>query len=146
MKNGKVNFLVVSCTIEKVEFICMLPCKVPRFCYEDVFSMVAICKDDSGNVVSYPLVEYDGKEHLHYSPMEGMYVETSVPASFAKVTKKPAGSQKKKKVEENDEMDENEEENEEEEEKTMGEEVAKRRIVRKRPAASTEVAEAGTLG
>ena len=53
--------------------------------------MVAVCKDDQGALVQYPLLPHKGYQHLCYSPCAGLVVETSIPTKMVPtISKRPA--------------------------------------------------------
>ena len=70
----------------------------PSLYYEDVFKLVAVCKKADGEIVEFPLQYHKGKDHLCYSPGEGVVIESSVPCNLV-VAKKPSGNNKDLKVE-----------------------------------------------
>ena len=68
----------------------MLP-QAPVLFYEDVFNMVAVCKDDQGALLQYPLLPHKDHDNLCYSPAAGLLLESSIPASIASsICKLPA--------------------------------------------------------
>ena len=81
--------------------------------------MVAVCKDETGNLIEFPLLPRKGCDVLCYSPTEGIWERSEVPASLkVAVMKKPAANTKEQKPPEaNEEADDENEENEEDEER-----------------------------
>ena len=100
--------------------------QVPSLYYEDIFNMVAMCKDDKGALVQYPLLPHKGHQNLCYSPAAGVVVESSIPAKIATtISKRPASQMQTLAKEVRDKESEAEDEDDEEEKEKDGDQEGK---------------------